>query len=760
VSNSETHLSASLDPKIAGRLRALDRRLRLLLALRGMGWTALALAAAGLVSFAVDYGLYRFLLRSATVLQRVLIDALCVAGVAAWVVRKRWFHAVLRRFTEEDAALLAERGCPQLEDRLISAWQFVHRAVPADSSAALVRKVIEEANALAAGLRFDALLRSRPARRALAGAAVAALCLCAAACLRPDVASAWAVRNLLLRDVPYPKETILDVQGGNPMRVVRGESLQVTVRVRKGTSAPEAVLFRMRFPSAGLLTESVSFTPEDRRAYVKTFPTVTEPFVFNVMGNDDRTEDIAVELVEPPGMEVLVFEVQAPAYTGLRPATVHPSRGVFDVPEGSLVAFRGTATKDLAEAAVLLDEQPVGECHIEMEPPEAGSRAGGPGRNPPAGGTPAGRPRRLKGEFPVRAPVPFRPRLNLRFTLRDTDGFVNPKAAAYSVNLAQDQPPAVHLEALGMGGAVSRQAAVPLTINSRDDYGVAELFVTWSVQSSPGNVQRLRLRPYVPAQPQPEPVQWTFDLRELAGRGDTNMPPLDLGENLRLQASVLDSLPAAVGGPHETLSNLITFRIASDDDIIGAVLDSQRAVREQIYRVAGMQRGVRDVCARAAGEAVVATTLGLARRETGDCADVQQQIRDLLQGAVAHLSELIERLRNNRVVAGENEVTMRESVIAPLRRVTDGPVTDLARDFLTLKDLSDGPRLAAELTARVAVQDRVLEVLEGVMREMIKAETAQEVEKTLRSIIRASDKVRDILRPAQKAGEKKRSMEP
>jgi hypothetical protein len=233
------------------------------------------------------------------------------------------------------------------------------------------------------------------------------------------------------------------------------------------------------------------------------------------------------------------------------------------------------------------------------------------------------------------------------------------------------------------------------------------------------------------------------------------MPPLDLGENLRLQAAARDSLPAAVGGPHETLSNLITFRIASDDDIIGAVLDSQRAVREQIYRVAGMQRDVRDLSAKAAAEAVVPTTLGVARRKVGDCADVQQQIRDLLQGAVGQLSDLLERLRNNRVVAGENELALRENVIAPLRRVTDGPVTDLARDFQTLKDCEDGARLAADLTARLAVQDRILEALEAVMREMIKAENAQEVEKTLRAIIRASDKVRDIIRPARKAGEKK-----
>jgi hypothetical protein len=701
-----------------------------LLTLRALGWTAAALVSAGVVSFAVDYGLYRLLMRSMTVMQRAFIGGLCLAGVVALVVRRRWFHPVMQQFTEEDAALLVERGHPRLEDRLISAWQFAHGPAPPGASTALVRKVIEEANAAAAGIRFGGLLRSRPVWRAVTGALAASALVCAAAWRWPDVAAVWAARNVLLRDVPYPKETILDVEGGNPMRVVRGDVLRVTVRARRGTVAPDAVAFHMRFPSAGMLTESVSFTAEDRRAYVKGFPTVTEPFVFYVTGNDDRTEDIAVELLEPPGVDVLAFEVRAPAYTGLPPREVHPSRGVLDVPEGSLVSLSGSATKDLAGAQIFLDDQPVGRCEV------------GPGR-------------RLTGEFPVRSPVPFHPRLGFRLALSDTDGFGNARAAAYSVNLIQDQPPAVHLEAHGLGGAVSRRAAVPLAIESRDDYGVAEVFVSWSVESAPGNVQRLRLRPYVPPAPRPETVQWTFDLRELAGRGGAGMPPLDLGENLRLQASVVDGLPAAVGGPHETSSNLITFRIASDDDIVGAVMEQERAVREQIHRAAGMQRDVRDRSSSAAGQAAVPTTLSLARREVGGCADTQQQVQDLLQGAVGSLSDLLERLRNNRVVVGEDEVNLREKVIVPLRRVTEGPVAELVRDFLALRDTDDGARLAAELTARLAVQDRVLEVLDSVLREMIKAENAQEVEKTLRSIIRSSDEVRDVLRPARKAGEKR-----
>ena len=106
------------------------------------------------------------------------------------------------------------------------------------------------------------------------------------------VARPWLLRTLLFQDATYPKQTALTVEGGNPLRVVRGGTLTVTVHADPDRVVPGTVTYHMRFPSLGDLVETVKPTASDAASFVKVFPSVTEPFTFFVTGNDDRTAKI------------------------------------------------------------------------------------------------------------------------------------------------------------------------------------------------------------------------------------------------------------------------------------------------------------------------------------------------------------------------------------------------------------------------------------------------------------------------------------
>jgi len=287
----------SLAPDVETGLRRLGRSLRLRLALRGLGWTAVVFLAVAWISLIADYGLYRLTIQHLSLSLRLVVNGLCLAGVAV-VAWKRLIRPLSRSFTEADLAALVERAHPRLQDRLLSAVHFTRGAGPrTGASPELIQKVIREANEAAAALRFSDVLQARPVWKALLNAAGLLALTAGAAWLARDLAAPWAQRNLFLQDASYPKRTRLHVAGPNPIRVLRGDPLTLTVTAHAGRVAPAHVTNHRRFPSTGTNEETVPPVPHDRRIYVRTLPMVSEAFRFHVTGNDDRTGEVRVDLV-------------------------------------------------------------------------------------------------------------------------------------------------------------------------------------------------------------------------------------------------------------------------------------------------------------------------------------------------------------------------------------------------------------------------------------------------------------------------------
>lgn len=723
----ETKMATTLDPQILRRLKRLGAGIRLRLFLRGLGWVVMALLAGCAASFALDYGLYRLSLQHLSVLQRMVINGTCLAGVAA-IGWRRLLLPLAKSFSVTDLALLVERANPDLQDRLISAMQFedAARRPVGNVSEELMDAVIEQANESARPLPFGSVLRSDAARRALGRALACIAVVAALGVWQRELVLPWLLRTVLLSNATYPRRTALVVEGGNPLQVVRGGALSVTVRADTDRVVPEAVTWHTRFPSLGDLLETVKPVPGDSARFVKVFPSVTEPFSFFVSGNDDRTERVMVELVEPPALSDVRFIIVAPFYTLRPPAKVHATEGTLNVPEGSRVELIGRATKDLASAALYIDDAPAGECRVV--PDDDG-----------------GAPRNIRGELRINAPEPFHPRLNMRIALRDMQGFENAAAAAFHVLLVRDAPPTIQLDELGMGGQISSRARIPLVVTATDDYGVEELQLEWSLQSMPYRIQRNDVKLYTPPAPQPPPLEGVFDLQSIQARATSNTPPLAVGETVRIQMSARDSLPANVG-TNRVMSNMITFRIVTDDEVLSGLVDSQRVMREQLRQVLALQVEVQDRTQTAIDNSLKETTRGLARHEVVKCADAEQQVKDQLGATTERLEVLLDRIRNNRIVAETDERRMQKSVISTLEDAQKDYVTPLLDGFEAARKLQDADQLAEQLQGLVQMQKDLVKLFEQVLAEMIRMESAQQVERGLRTIIKLSDKVRGMMR--------------
>jgi hypothetical protein len=729
VQELKTLEQARLAPRLHRRLRGLGAAIRLRLLVCGLGWSLVALLAAAAVSFVIDVGLYRITLQHMTLLQRALVNLVCLAGVLI-VARRRLLRPLAKAFGEDDLALVIEHHHPELQDRLISALQFERRppASSGEASPELVAVVVDQANRAASGLRFGSVLRNLPARRAAGYALFALLAASAFTYLLADYVGPWAVRNLMLRDVRYPQRTHLSVAGGNPLRVVRGGRLDIVVTADPDKVVPPAVVFHMRFPSLGELTEAVKPRDGKHNVYVKPFPVVAEPFTFRVTGNDDRTREIRVELVEPPAFSRVELTVEPPAYTRLLPYKVGRGQGSVDVLENATLKLSALGDGSLGEARAYLDDEAIA--------------TGGLVETRDADGNPV---TSVSAKLLITSPKPFRPRRHLRIAIRDKEGFENPVALSLNINLLKDQPPVVQMETHGIGGQISSRAAVPLRLTSSDDYGVSDVYLEWSIKSNPLNVQTNVVKAYAPDEPSPETLAFMFDLEQIAARSTTNAPALQEGETLRLFALATDSLPPP-GGPQRSRSNLISLSIVSDDDVITTCLDAQIAVRESLTELMEFQKDIRDRTEGAVALTTKTTTLGVAYREAGTCRDLEQQARDMLDAALEKLVNLMDRIANNRMMTAEDTRRIRQRIIVPLQESRDRYMDPLIAGFRQTSSINDAGALASHLQDLITQQNDFINLIKSVVDEMIKLEQAQHIERGLKTIIRLSDQVRDIAR--------------
>ena len=719
----------AIDPRVRAKLGALRRSLRLRIIGGGLARVCLTVVAAIFATLAIDYGLHRLTLQHMSVAQRLVVDLMCLAVLAA-VAWRHLVRPMLVPMTDRELALVVEWRHPELADRLISSVEFADMDASrrGGMSALLIEHVVRQANEMAGLLRFGDALESKRTLRAAGLAALAVAVVAGFSAWQAELMGPWARRNVLLAGDTYPRRTHLTVLTKRPIRVVRGGSVEVVVRADPQRVVPGAVTFHMTFASAAgdEAVETVPLSTPESATYVKRFELVNEPFHFYVTGNDDRTADIFVEVAEPPQLTDLAFEIVRPKYMNAAPETVTAAQGALKIPEDSWVAATGLATKDLAEATIVLDDKPVAACRVTAE---------------------EGAPRRVFGRFQLKAPEPFAPILSLRLVLTDSEGFTNPRAVQTQITLLRDQAPGVQMAVKGIGAAVSRRARVPLEITAADDYGLEGVEIEWTVLSAGGKSNRVTARTFEPEVPDPPPFRYVFDMQAAAAAPDGNgEATFEVGDSLRLVAVAHDTMPAPAG-PNLFAGNPVTLKIVSDEDLMASLVDSQRMMREQFRQAIVIQTESKERVETGVKLAAQAATLPGARQTVRGAADLQQQLIDRIGTIAGRFTVILEHMNNNRVGADADKRRIREAIIGPLTGLLGGALKDLAADLLAARNIEDGAVLAVELQRIATVQQVVLAKFDAILGEMIKVENAQQVERGLRTIIRMSEQVRDIARP-------------
>ena len=690
--------------QIQSRLSALRGKVTTALVLDGAARVAGVLLAVIALSFTMD----RVFKLETGARAVILIAILGVIGYAIW---RFLAHRLGGVPGEDPLAIAVERHFPELGDRLISALQLSRESDPEryGMSPQLVQDAIDEAIEPASKVRFSEILASgRIARNAVLGA-LALLVIAGASAADTESSSIWFKRNVLLQSVRWPQKTYLVVDPerfpGGVARIVRGEDIVVTAQ-SVGEVHPDRV-FILYTDDAGDSGRATMKADVENHIYRFEFKEVGFPITFHLEGGDEETDEYRIELMEAP--EVAEFEIRVgfPAYADRDPVAVDLAQGDPEMLRGGRVFIKGTSTKPLESAEIVLGE--VDESSVTA---------------------------RLTGTHSFEAEFAPEETLLAGVRLRDKDGLSNPSLAPrFLVRVVEDRAPRVRMLKRGIGTMVVEGAIFPYTVRVRDD-----------VRAMTGEV-RVKKTSTDGAAPKPQMIPIEADrlgVAEADVEDALEISSLNVGPGtfLTFTAHVLDnSQPEA----HEGKSDPVSVKVVTLEELLQDLLRRQHLVRQRFTDLIKAEEALRD------------RFLDLRDNPPSDPRDIaihvesygqgQREIARSVRAIERQMIQILDEMLNNRISTEANIDNLRRSVVLSLERLRKKTMADHARD------LDIFARTATATTVKGGEGDaihkgfeRVLASMRALLSKLEKAETFTEIIERMRVILKLQEEAREATR--------------
>ena len=744
------------------RLAALRRRLRLVTAVRGLGWLAAVVLGAALAAGALDWRWHL----PALVRAAALTGTLAAAGVVAL---RHLVRPLSARADDLTLALRVEERFPALNDALASTVEFLGPGGVRADSAPLRREAVRRALGKAKGCDFGRVVDARGLRTAVLAAGLAGAAAAALAGLYPTQATTALAR---LADPfgarEWPRQTRLEVEEPKP-RIGRNEPFEVRARV--WGVVPERATVSFRFDGVSGVEHSTEVVPTgdgSGRLTTRLDPgRVQRSFRFQVRANDAVSAEYVVTVLPPPLLVPLDqgepsprVWLHPPAYTGLpSPTALTPGSGNVEAVQGTAVALRARADRPLRRAWV--EYQPetrsapltLGLATLAVPHP-AGAAAALAAASAAAGPVDA----HLEQDRRTFV-VHFLPRLAGAYALHfeDETGLANSRL--FELRLRPDPAPAVTLVRPAPGQdllAVLPEAVLRLQVVAEDPvYAVRSVFLEYRVGragpprrlvlSGPGDAVRTTAAWAGPgvlaagAVPRPTRLEFRRPLPVRSfTRSDGTLPRE--GDVVVLQACA-DDFDDVTPNKEPGRSSEVELRIVGRDALEVALNQEQARVQQDLVRLREKERD-------ALGKVVAAEkTLRKSGRLTPEQADnliqaeqLQQQVREQVgtpdkEGVRSRVDRVLDALRRNgleRTLArdlmgevareldrlAENDLERAEARIGEARRQAEAP-----EDARGRPQPDEARRSASAARARAA--EEAARTAEGAAREKAAEAEAQ-----------------------------------
>jgi len=345
---------------------------------------------------------------------------------------------------------------------------------------------------------------------------------------------------------------------------------------------------------------------------------------FRVLGRS--SDPHRVRVLEPLGLERLVFTLRPPAYSGL-PETRSSGTEVSGL-KGTVVGVEGEANRLMSAGRLVLGQETL---PVAIGPARRAGIAG-EGQSPaertrPQSGTvpaiPAGDSSVFAAEFTIKGDALG------AIELADNEDKVLQPAAEVRVRVIADEPPFVKLFGPGRDVDLPVSMTVLLGINSLDDFGLGELYLHYGKDS----------------------IDRRVHLKSLSGRReDTTLYAWDLsdagllpGEALRYFVSVYDN--DVVSGPKQSRTETFLVRFPTMTEIYSAAVQQTERTASELGPMQSEQAQLGEELSRLSDELKKSRELSWEERQAlekvlGGQEGLMQQVADLKQEVSDMMREL------------------------------------------------------------------------------------------------------------------------
>jgi hypothetical protein len=541
-------------------------------------------------------------------------------------------------------------------------------------------------------IEFDSRLSDHRRNWAFAGLLAVILFPLLFAGTEPQATRLWAARLFAGSNQPWPQRTYLSVSDltGDEIVVPRGEAFVLRVSAKDNSEVPEVVSLRFREPGAARVEPNLtSFGHNDFRY---EFSSITAPIQVEVSGGDDSLGPFLLRPADRPKIADLKLIAQHP--TESSPTT-------FNFSGDSDLSFLPRTHVQLLFAA----NTPVAEAHIKSSTTQP-SQAD------------------LKQIDDTHFSMDWTHNANVQMEIEliSRDAHLASAATTLTVGLKIDQPPRVTIGYSGVKLRVTSKARIPLSIDARDDYGVANVELanrTESPEAGPGPTAKMAV--HATTQPLFGPMKPAHEL-EIQPKYELDLEPMKLpiGTQVTVTASATDDCYL---GPQKTVSRPITFRVVAPEELFREILLRQQAERARFRKQADEVQAMRGAMNLATSTDAITA---LARRHRA----MQHEVNRINTA----LAETLTEMRLNQLGTDEAYDLMQKNVLTPMQRFNADLLTP-QKDALDALSPTDGAGLAA-VEAR---QDEEYKAMLDILHQMSQWDSFVDVLNQLNEIIKQQD---------------------
>ena len=664
--------------------------------------------------------------------QRLIMLILSVS-ILGYVVYRKLLEPLLSQLSDDALMIELEEAEGGMDEVLISALELSRMDIGGNENVSIkmVENTINEGAAAASKVSIESAFRRKRMRANMLVLMSVLLCFAVGGIFasRDGVLKIWYKRNVLLSDISWPSNYVLQLSGNKDgkIRVPRGEDWSLLVSVKEDhKELPSSVILEYRYEK-GKRKSTESMTPnsagdEFRSSVIDT----SEPLKLRVRSKEYETEWIPMELVDRPKVENFSISASYPDYTGLGEKALSIDEGPYNLLNGTSIKITGAVNKSLRSASVT-----VGGVVHQLE--VVGNEFTGS----------LSKEQVVSGVYEVDVE-----------DLEEMDSSEGGKSVGlglrersrFKIRIQNDRKPKVMVSVEGVSGLIVPGAMIPYEGKVEDDYAVEEIEIKYSWKEDQGE------REEVTGSLVPDNLVKFLGKKEIPLDGGFDLNGLDIPLNSRFSMLFSAKDNNEVSGPNVGESTRILLRVVGEAELRTDLLRREKEQRQILLELVKKQDLLLTDTGALAAELLDIDILGRSEKER--LAELQKRQKLLsvnINNIVKRLDGMVSEIINNRLEDDDGilKQRLRQKVIVPLGSLVKEVIPVAALELDSSRRILEKDSRNESMRVGGQFQVTALEIMKEVLVHMVRNEGYQQAVNLLYEIQRAQERMNEMTAKAK-----------